>query len=235
VTLALEHRLDALQRIYAIHDQVLASYDLACRQGCDPCCTANVTLTGLEALRIVEGLGARCEPLIAPMLASRDPRRFRPAFTINAIAAMALAGEDSPEEGADPEAGSCPLLADRRCAIYPLRPFACRCMVSTRPCTKGGYATIDDFLVTVNTVFQQVIEHLDAGGCTGNLSDVLPLLSQPDILADCQRGRWGCRASALAANQPMPALMVPPEHRARLAPILDALQRIRLGQTPSTR
>ncbi len=233
MTPALQDRLDRLQRIYDLYDRETASCRWACRAGCDLCCTANVTLTGLEALRICHGLGNRLPQILARLENGRDPRRFRPATTINAIAAMTLAGEDPPEEAADAEAGACPLLADRRCSIYPLRPFACRCMVSTQPCGENGYASIDDFFLTVNTVFQQVIEDLDAAGCTGNLSDLLPLTGRPDTLSAGEQGRWDCRTLSLASNRPMPALMVPPEHRARLAPILDALQRIRAGG-PST-
>ncbi len=222
---ALEHRLDALQRIYDIHDQVLASYGLACRRGCDACCTANVTLTTLEALKIVTGLGGDGEQILAPLARNPDPRRFRPRTGINAIAAMVLNGEDPPEEGADPEAGPCPLLRDHCCPIYPLRPFACRCMASTRACDTTGYATIDDFLVTVNTVFQQVIEDLDAGGATGNLSDLLLLLCRLDIRETYVRGQLDPTPLNLAPNRRMPALMVPPEHRQRMAPVIERLRK----------
>jgi Fe-S-cluster containining protein len=221
---ALRNRLEALAQIYEIYDRALASFDLACRQGCDHCCTANVTLTSLEARRIIEGLGDRADEILAQLQARPDSRRFRPVVTINAIAAMTLAGEEPPEESAQAGAGACPLLVEGRCPIYSLRPFACRCMVSTRPCEAAGYATVDDFLVTVNTVFQQVIEQLDADGCTGNLRDVLCGLGRSGggVALDCER-------LGLAANRPMPALMVPPEHRGRIAALLDQLRCVSLG------
>ena len=221
----LEHRLDALRRIYAIYDEVLAGYDLACRRGCDACCTANVTLTTLEALLIVEALGGEAGKALSPLASAPDARRFRPRVGINTVAALVLGDEDPPEEGADPEAGACPLLRDHCCPIYPLRPFACRCMVSTRPCDKVGYATIDDFLVTVNTVFQQTIEDLDAGGATGNLSDLVTLLGRSDVKETYLCGRLDPAALDLAPNRPMPALMVPPGHRARMAPIVERLRK----------
>ena len=42
-------------------------------------------------------------------------------------------------------------------------------------CGETGSADIDDFTASVNTVFLQVIEHLDAEGCSGNLIDVLQI------------------------------------------------------------
>jgi hypothetical protein len=219
-----EHRLDMLRRIYAVFDQVLAPYALACHRGCDACCTANVTLTTLEAWGIVAGLGDDAEQVLARLGSPPDPRRFRPQVGINTVAALVLDGEDPPEEGADPQAGACPLLRDHCCPIYPLRPFACRCMISTRPCDTVGYATIDDFFVTVNTVFQQTIEDLDVGGATGNLSDLVPLLGLSDVKETYVRGRLDPAALDLAPNRRMPALMVPPGHRARMAPIVERLR-----------
>lgn len=227
MTSLFEHRLDALQRIYEVYDQALAAYDLACRAGCDACCTANVTLTTLEALKVVAGLGEDVEKIRALLTSAPDPRRFRPRVGINTVAALALGGEDPPQEGADPEAGPCPLLRDSRCPIYPVRPFACRCMVSSQPCDAAGYATIDDFLVSVNTVFQQTIEDLDAAGATGNLSDLLPMLRRCDIKEAYGRGQLDPAALGLAPNRRMPALMVPPEHRGRMAPIIERLRQIK--------
>jgi hypothetical protein len=220
-----EHRLDMLRRIYAVYDQVLAPYALACHRGCDACCTANVTLTTLEAWGIVVGLGDDAEQVLARLGSPPDPRRFRPRVGINTVAALVLNGEDPPEEGADPEAGACPLLRDHCCPIYPLRPFACRCMISTRPCDTVGYASIDDFLVTVNTVFQQTIEDLDVGGATGNLSDLLPLFFSPGFKETYAGGGLPPSPLDLAPNRRMPALMVPPEHRARMGPVIERLQK----------
>jgi hypothetical protein len=171
------------------------------------------------------GTGNDAEKVLAPLVANPEPRRFRPRTGINAIAALVLGGEDPPEEGADPAAGPCPLLRGHCCPIYPLRPFACRCMVSTRSCEVVGYATIDDFLVTVNTVFQQTIEDLDVGGATGNLSDLVPLLGRSDVKETYLRGRLDPAALDLAPNRRMPALMVPPGHRARMAPIVERLRK----------
>lgn len=225
MTHLLEHRLDDLQRIYDIYDQVLAGCEFACQRGCDACCTANVTLTTLEALGVADWLGDAAEEALARLSAKPDPRRFRPQTSINTVAALVLDGEEPPEEGADPAAGPCPLLQNRCCPIYPLRPFACRCMVSTRPCDTVGYATIDDFLVSVNTVFQQTIEDLDAAGATGNLSDLLPFLGRHEFRVTYGRGELDPAALKLAANRRMPALMVPPEHRGPMAPIIERLRK----------
>jgi len=89
-------------------------------------------------------------------------------------------------------------------------------------------AIVDPFLVTVNTVFLQLVEHIDSDGLLGNMTDVLLLLeSEP------KRKRYEVNASlnhpiGLAANRCIPRLLVPPEHRVRIQPILQKIQDMRL-------
>jgi hypothetical protein len=97
-------------------------------------------------------------------------------------------------------------------------------MISRRRCEDTGFADMEGFQVTVSTVFQQVVEHVDADGCTGNLVDVLLALTdeglpKPVASADC-------RAGGLLSNRRLSVLMVPPEHRDRIAPLLAKLQSI---------
>jgi len=49
-----ETRAAALDKIYDVYDKFTETVDVACRKGCSPCCTRNVTLTTLEGHRIVE-------------------------------------------------------------------------------------------------------------------------------------------------------------------------------------
>jgi hypothetical protein len=83
-----------------------------------------------------------------------------------------------------------------------------------------------DFVLTVNTVFLQTIEHLDATGCTGNLADVLLCLLPDENQQAYREGRLSCSATGLTGNHPLTVLMVPPEHRDRLQPILQALGKL---------
>ena len=73
----------------------------------------------------------------------------------------------------------------------------------------------------------QTIEHLDADGCSGNLLDVLKVMSGEDNRQAFQQGKLNCESSQLIVNQPLKVLMIPPEHRSRMAPILQSLREIR--------
>jgi hypothetical protein len=108
-----------------------------------------------------------------------------------------------------------------------LRPFGCRCLVSRHNCGEKGYAEVDDFVISVNTVILQTIEHADVQGCTGNLVDVLSLLSSEDNQKSYRSNELTCKKSGLIPNYPLSVLMIPPEHRTRMQPILKALREIR--------
>ncbi|MBT8366491.1 MAG: hypothetical protein KJP23_17485, partial [Deltaproteobacteria bacterium] len=85
----------------------------------------------------------------------------------------------------------------------------------------------NDFTLSVNTVMLQTLEHLDADGCSGNLLDVLKVMSRKDNRQAYQQGKLNCASSGLIANQPLKVLMIPPQHRTRMEPILQSLQEIR--------
>ena len=78
----------------------------------------------------------------------------------------------------------------------------------------------------MNTVFLQTIEHVDAGGCSGNLVDVLLALSVEKNREDYGNRALHCSANKLIPNQPLEVLMIPPEHRSKIEPILEKLRQI---------
>ena len=80
----------------------------------------------------------------------------------------------------------------------------------------------------MNTVFLQTIEHLDVRGCSGNLTDVLEVLLTDDIRAAYDKGTLNCKNTGLISNQPLTALMIPPEHRTQIQPILHKLRQIKV-------
>lgn len=107
---------------------------LACRPGCTPCCIGPFPITGLDAWRLREGLGA---------LESRDPRRAA-AVRARAEASVRIMRAHFP---GDPETGCldadeeretefcerhsrvpCPALdpATGCCDLYDARPVSCR-------------------------------------------------------------------------------------------------------------
>lgn len=226
--MSVHDKLGALAKIYALYDTFAGSDPVACRKRCVTCCTTDVTVTTLEALHLWQGMdpGER-KALRQRLMGTVDLKRYRPAVTTNRLAEICAAGNDPPEEERSGSAQECPLLASELCSIYPLRPFHCRCMVSQQCCDQSGAATMPSFTMTVNSVFLQVIEHLDTPGCSGNLLDVLPLISKPEGRRDYEEGALACGPAGLMANRSLKILMVPPAHRGRIGPVLHALQSIR--------
>lgn len=211
-----------LAAIYDIYDDFVADYDLACRKECAHCCTCNVTATSLEGLLIVRHLGATAKsPRLPPIEAAGDQPRFQPRTTINALADLCARGEEVPEEAADPNVGACPWLNDETCPIYAVRPFGCRAMVSRTDCGRTGEADMPEFVLTVNNVFLQYIESMDTNGLSGNLIDILLFLSAPEHRRAYEAQEKLNAHNTLLANRPAPVLMVPPEHRQRIQPLLQ--------------
>lgn len=225
----LNTKLTILDRMVDIYDRFLVDFDLACEKYCAHCCTANVTMTTLEGYRIMAHLDAQGKADCLDAIAAKaHPGRFVPGVTINRMADICARDGDPPEEHLDPAAGPCPVLADAACPLYPVRPFGCRCMVSARNCGQTGFADMDPFILTVNDVFLQHLEHIDAQGYTGNFADVMQFLASAENREKYATGRLGSPPAGLQANQPVFVLMIPPEHRERIAPLLTAIRSIQV-------
>lgn len=204
-----------LKRLYEYYDACTEGLERACRKGCSTCCTCNVTLTSLETAYIAGALAQALKDRVLDALRRCTPaRRYHPALTINGFARACVDGIEPPEEENNSAWGRCPLLDNETCSIYEVRPFNCRSLVSKAPCCGTGEAVVSPLTLTLNTVFMQYIEHVDAAGTTGNLSDMLS-----DML--CGRLETGCMEPV--RNQKAVMLMVPPEHRAELQPVVAAI------------
>ncbi|MDA8140947.1 MAG: hypothetical protein M0036_20050 [Desulfobacteraceae bacterium] len=224
-------RTNLLKQMYTLYEDFSSRYPLVCRKGCDLCCTANVTMTSLEGLLILnhwEGQGLT--PPQTALQAAVQSKRFQPSLTINVIAFLCLQNKDIPEEAADPAAGPCPLLHNGCCTIYAVRPFGCRAMVSRSQCVRGGAAEIPDEVLSANHLLMQFIEAIDVPGLSGNLTDMLLLLCDAQLRGQAESGTGIAPPQGMAANQPIPVLMVPPEHRARLQPLIRAVQECIVSQ-----
>ena len=227
--MALEKKLEALNRVYKIYDAYSATLDLACKARCAHCCTTNVTMTTLEGYKIIYDLAAAGRHEIIDSLKGIEAKeRFKPQLTTNRMAELCAADAKVPEEDTAGEWQDCSLLDDSLCSIYDLRPFGCRCFVSRQNCGETGYADMDDFTASVNTVFLQVIEHLDAEGCSGNLTDVLQFMASEDKRRAYQKGGVNCEKNGLIVNWELKVLMIPPEHREKIEPILQQLRDVNL-------
>jgi hypothetical protein len=220
-------KLKILDQVYAIYDRFAASLDLACKKYCDHCCTSGVTLTTLEGFKIIDGLKSAISPDVTQKIqAASETKRYGPGLTTNRLARLYADGVDPQEEPENLDLPVCSLLTDHLCPIYELRPYGCRCLVSRHNCGQTGYAEIDDFVLSVNTVFLQTIEHIDVDGCTGNLIDVWQAMSIEENREAYCKSALHCSANKLIPNQPLEVLMIPPEHRTNMEPILQELRAI---------
>jgi hypothetical protein len=224
VKVEIERKLETLRQVLALYDGFAGTLETACRTGCSRCCTDRVTLTTLEACALLESLPAA---QIERLIRSAGARSSGTVLTTSALAELCAEGREPPEAG-DEAAGGCPLLAGDLCPVYALRPFNCRCFVSRISCGEQGFAEVDEATVAVNTLFLQTIEHIDAGGCTGYLPDVVAVLADPGRSRAYREGVLGCTDCGLAPNRPLRVLMVPPEHRARIDPLVARLRAIRV-------
>lgn len=218
-------KLVALEQIYQVYDHVIKGFDLACKRYCADCCTRNVTMTTLEGYKIADFLKLKGKTdLYARIQKTLDKRRFLPEITMNTLAELCLQKNDIPQEEIDVRWGKCPLLTNDECPIYPVRPFGCRCFVSSTRCMETGYAEVDPFVLTVNTLFLQYIEHVDRNGYFGNLTDVLLFMQTEENGKILQKGVLNFKKTRMIPNRPIKALFVPPEHKTRIEPILKALK-----------
>jgi Fe-S-cluster containining protein len=224
----LSQKLAALEKIYGLYDKFAASLDIACRKYCAHCCTTSVTLTTVEAYKMVMELESIPQlDWIEKIRKAAAQTHFKPKITTNQLANLCAQGIDPPQEESS-ESKACPFLTKDLCTIYKIRPFGCRCLLSRHDCGTAGYADMDDYWLAVNTVFLQSIEHMDNNGCTGNLLDMLEVMASEENRQAYENKTLKCPAVGLIANQPLNILMIPPEHRTKMEPILKSLQEIRI-------
>jgi Fe-S-cluster containining protein len=216
-------RLTILNRFYQIHDRFVTTLRPACHRGCRTCCTRNLTITTLEGEGVIAYLKTTGRTdLKTRMVKAGSNTRFVPEITTNQLARLCSRGEDPPEEVTAPLEKACSLLENDACTIYPARPLGCRSLVSTTVCRETGFAEVDPFTFTLNTVFLQFTEHLDQEGYTGNLTDILLHLWRQETVGASNFS--ATPPEHLLTNLPIPMLLVPPEHGATIAPWITALQ-----------
>lgn len=214
-------RLDKLRQLYELYEVVMAKDQFVCYKGCSTCCTCNVTLTSLELDYIKVFLGPEQGEEIVDLFRKNLPlKRFQPQATMNGFARLCMEGGEVVEEENDPLWGVCPLLLNNVCTIYPVRPFGCRSLVSKEDCRFHGVATVPAFVLTLNNIFMQYLENMDSKGVSGNIFDMF--LEHSSDLSSTR--------IVTINNQEARFLMVPPEHRERVRPLLKDLAGItRLG------
>lgn len=224
----LEQRLMVLRKIYGLYDDASKHLDVACKKYCAACCTPNVTMTTLEGYLVADHMISNGQAdVFENIRAKRSKNRFKPKITTNRLANLCMKGDDPPEEEKTHSNESCPVLKDNLCPIYEVRPFGCRCFMSKQDCSKTGYAEVDPFAMTLNTLFMQFVEHIDGMGFSGNFADVLLLMASKENCDHYKMNILNHRDADLVPNLKIKVLMVPPEHRMKVKPVLDALLSIK--------
>jgi len=224
-------KLEVLDRIYKIYDAFTDSLELACQRYCSTCCTRNVIITSIEGYKIADHLIENGKSELFKKIKDESyKKRFRPIITTNKIANLCIQGKELPDEEIDSSWGNCPLLINDECPIYMVRPFNCRCMVSKTNCVDK--AEMDPFVLTVNNVFLQYIEHIDQRGFSGNFTDVLLFMESEDNRKNYSMEVLKEIGKDLIKNMPMPLLLVPPEHKQQIKPIINSLQTIKVRRKP---
>ncbi len=215
--LAAAVRKELLARIYHLHEEWTAGMKLACKHGCSTCCTQSVTMTSLEGQGIIEYLRAQNRlPELAKILAQRKATRFT-ALTTNAFAESCLLGmEPAGTVHEEWDYTPCPFLAEHSCSIYPVRPFGCRAFVSTVNCAATGSAEASQLVITVNTVYTQIIEHLAQGQHWGKMLDILAC-----YLQDGPHHNKNDAEGPLRRAKPLPGLIVCREEEKPVRAILE--------------
>ncbi|MDQ7784469.1 MAG: hypothetical protein RDU20_16405 [Desulfomonilaceae bacterium] len=225
VLLTSDLKRELLTSLYSAYDETATHYVRACRAGCHDCCTRNVLCTTLEADLMVHYLETANRPdLIERVMDTLHERMHRPSITLNELAAYCLRRQEPPEPETVLPTAACPLLEDGICPVYDVRPFACRCLWSEEPCAVHGEARMNPTLVSLNGVFEQMIEHMDAGGLYGNLLDLLSLPAFRESKDAYGSSHPLQPTSHLLETKPNPGFLVPPLHRPT---VIAALNRLR--------
>ncbi|MBF0452706.1 MAG: hypothetical protein HQK75_18530 [Candidatus Magnetomorum sp.] len=216
------NKKEILKKLYTLFDQQVESWDIACKRSCSVCCTDRIWMTTLEGQLIVEYLQSNnMLNLLDSMNIMLPKNRYHPKTTINREAVLSVQNESVPEPDEDNTFSPCPFLTNHECPIYPVRPMGCRAMVSTRPCQNEGFAEMSPLFMSVSNVFSQYIEHIDSNGYYGNFINILNLLTTS---SDAMPIQHIMASEKLLVNQGIKYMMIPPEHRLQIAPILEKIR-----------
>ncbi len=223
-----------IEDIYRLYDEIIHKYNFSCMKGCSSCCTRNVSVTSIEALIVSDALinSKDIKSYTDILKKTLDMPRFIPETTFNGLASIIMSGSEEPEEFIDPSWTPCPFLDEKSdsCLIYDSRPFHCRCMHSENKCKDSGYATMPAFIVTINNILLQYIEHIDKKGFVSNMTDASLWMMEPENNRSYSEGRIPEKLpSGFARCSPMPFLMVPPEHQENIKPILMKISELGQG------
>jgi len=213
----MQAKREALYAVYDVYSEWVERFQLACRRGCAACCTQSVTMTSLEGEEIVDFLKKKgTEELLPAKLARVQPGKNRARITMNQYAEACLNHRElEAEVPGNWDFTPCMFLEENRCSIYEVRPFGCRSFGSFVECAANRAAEMAPIHLTVNTVFTQIIEHLNIDG--GNWSTMAAILHS--LAGGEARGNMH-----LLAARPLPGFLLEPLEVAEVHALLQQLR-----------
>jgi Fe-S-cluster containining protein len=213
---------ELLHAVYGVYTSWVERFPLACRKGCNTCCTQSVHMTSLEGEIILDFLkGAGRDYWLLEKLASIAPGKGGQAVTMNQFAGACLKHQDiRGEPGGNWDFTPCFFLEEGICSIYEARPFGCRSFGSFVQCTIDSAAHMAPIHLAVNTVFTQIIEHVNSdGGYCSSMAAILHSLVETPTLND---------KIHLLPARPVPGFLLEPHEIKVVQHLLQQLQ----GQFP---
>ena len=189
--------------MYKFVDKTYSTYPLACKPGCNLCCTTRLFVTSIEAEHLLDVLKEEDFENITKNL-KKVPR---PKMTHNQTILCYMQGAEPEPEIPVEELLPCPFLDDEGlCKVYERRPLMCRLMASVYPCSTRG-AELPPFLFKISTIALQLVENIDKGGLYGNLFDLLV------FLRDYKKGEAEEIPNYLLSNIDVDELPILPEEK----------------------
>jgi len=217
---------EILKTIYDIFTAWSKDFDVACHRGCSICCTQNVTMTAVEGELILRHIRKKKqEHRFAEKLQSATPEN-RPKITTNDFAQACIQKKTSDFE-IPVSHKKCIFLKNNLCTIYPVRPFACRMMLSRHQCVEGDAASLSDDYLAAATAIMQIIEHLGQKEYWGNMLDILPALC--DISEHHTIASYLNKALMLKARmrtltaKPLPGFLFTKDEEQTVTPLLQSI------------
>ncbi len=208
------------------------SSSIVCEKGCAYCCTQSVTITSVESREILNFIYNNkrlCKKYREQKLVIIENEPVKPLMTTNQFATYYL-NQNLPENEAKETWNfkPCIFLKEDSCSIYPVRPFGCRSFISLKNCVEFGSAEIPPLFLTLNTVWMQLIEHIDAGEYWGTLNDVIFVMSNEDKIVEQQKNKAKATAvrfanDRLLKNEKIGGFLIPQEELGRVRQIITRL------------